>query len=337
MRASLDKLSIVIVTYKGDDLLKNCLHSLATTCGTDPQVVVVDNSPAEETRQIVSQFENAVYVLSPGNPGFAGGNNRAMPYCVGEYILLLNNDTIIHDRASIEQLVEFLDQNPKCAVAQGTMVMPQGEGRLCPCGSFLTPFGFMYAKSAFETKDKAPNSPFRCFSAIGAFMIVRRSVLPQVGFFLFRTHFWSYYEESDFCHRVWLAGNEVWYVPTVPIDHLCGKTAGLFPAPAIMGRYLRNQLFSLAVSLGFWSRIWIVPSQVCVVLGHGILNLIRGNQAMFNADCRAISVLWRDRARILAARRAARRIRKVSDFAIFRNVMGLPPVRYFIRSLRANV
>ena len=328
----LNRVSILIVTYKGDGLLKDCLDSLAATCGTEPQIVVVDNSPSEETRLLVSRFENAHYISSPGNPGFAGGNNRGLPYCDREYVLLLNNDTVIHAIESIERLVEFLDSNPKCAVAQGTMVMPQHGGKLCPCGSLLTPFGFMYAKAAFRPREEEPGA-YPCFSAIGAFMMVRRSAIQSAGNFLFRTHFWSYYEETDFCHRVWLSGSEVWYVPTAPIDHLCGQTSGMFAPAKIMGRYLRNQLFSLSTCLGLLSRIWLVPSQCCVVFLHGLINVLRGNPQMFASDCMAIASLWRDRARILAARRAIKRIRKVSDSEILSRVMGLPPLHYIIRSL----
>ena len=336
MSGRLDVVSIVIVTYRGDGLLENCLNSLAAACGTEPQVVVVDNSPSESTRAIVARFPNARYVASPGNPGFAGGNNRGLPYCDRKYLLLLNNDTVVQRRESIERLAEFLDENPKCAVAQGTMIMPQNDDRLCPCGSVLTPFGFMHAKAAFRPRGEGPKSPYPCFSAIGAFMMVRRSAIAAAGRFLFRSHFWSYYEETDFCHRVWLSGNEVWFVPTEPIDHLCGTTSGMFPSDVIMGRYLRNQLFSLSSTLGFWSRKWLVPSQCCVVLAHGLLNLCMGKVAMFSADCGAIASLWRERARILAARRGVKRIRRVSDSSIFRKVMGLPPVGYMLRSLVAS-
>jgi len=335
MISPLNKVSILVVTYKGDGLLKDCLESVAATCGHEPQIVVVDNSPSDGTRAIVSTFQNARYVASPGNPGFAGGNNRGFRCCDREYVLLLNNDTVVHARDSIEQLVAFLDGHPKCAVAQGTMVMPQFGGRLCPCGSLLTPFGFMYARNAFLPARHNP-SAYPCFSAIGAFMMVRRAVLPAVGGFLFRSHFWSYYEESDFCHRVWLSGNEVWYVPTVPIDHLCGATSGKFAPAAIMGRYLRNQLFSLSACLGFWSRLWLVPSQSCVVFVHGTLNLFRGNRALFAADCQAIASLWRDRPRILAARRTTRRIRKIKDRKLFTQIMRLPPFGYLLRSFKSN-
>ena len=336
MRSALSDVSVVIVTYKGDGMLKDCLDSLAATCGTEPQIVVVDNSPSEATREIASAFPNAVYVPSPGNPGFAGGNNRALPHCDRPYILLLNNDTVIHSRASIDRLVEFLDAHPTCGVAQGSMVLPQSNGLLGGCGSFLTPFGFLYSPG-FGVPD-APDfhAPYPCFSAIGAFMMFRRELLPAVGRMLFRTHFWSYYEETDFCHRVWLAGAEVWYVPTPPIDHLCGKTSGRFVRAEIMGRFLRNQYFSLSANLCAWSRLFVLPCLASVILGHGLLHLLHGDTAQFKANLRALKSIRHGKRRILAARRQAARIRRVSDSAIFRKVLRVPSLSYFLRSLRAH-
>ena len=158
-------------------MLADCLASLKATCGTEPQIVVVDNSPSEATRELVGRFANAEYVESPGNPGFAGGNNRAVPFCRREYILLLNNDTVVKSRRSIETLVEFLDSHPDCGVAQGSIVLPNANGLAGGCGSFLTPFGFQYARGFGVPLDTpGVNVPVCCFSVIGAFMMFPRKI-----------------------------------------------------------------------------------------------------------------------------------------------------------------
>lgn len=335
MNCTLKDVSIVIVTYKGDGLLKNCLDSLKASCGADPQIVVVDNSPTERTRFLVAEYPNTLYVSSPGNPGFAGGNNRALPFCDRPFILLLNNDTLVNDRSSIEQLVAFMQDNPRAGAIQGTMVAPRDKARPYGCGTFISPFGFLYSRSMYSHDSMDVSAPFKCFSCIGAFMMIRRSILRHTGGFLFRSHFWAYYEEIDFCHRIWLSGHEVWYVPTTPIVHIGYQTADLFTHVEIMGRYLRNQLFSLAVNLGAISRLWMLPCQAFVVCTHSIICFFRGNREMAASDLRAVTSLWRERKRIIAARRPVKRLRKVSDYRVFKEVMRMPSLNYILRSLNA--
>ena len=321
--------------YKGDEVLIGCLSSLKATCGDEPQIVVVDNSPSETTRQIVSAYPNAVYVESPGNPGFAGGNNRGLPFCTRDYILLLNNDTIVKSRQSIERLVEFLEAHPACGAVQGSIILPKANDLAGGCGSFLTPFGFQYARGfGIPLDTPGVNVPVCCFSVIGAFMMFPRKILSDAGF-LFYDHFKSYYEESDFCHRVWLAGYEVWYVPTEPIEHLCGYTAGMFARTDIMRQHLRNSFFSLKVNLGFASRLVIVSCYYLVMVIHAFVHLLKGDRATFKMDFGMFADVFRLRKEIAVARRNVNR--RVSDFRVFRHVLRFPSVSYLFRSSRANL
>ena len=336
MRLRIYDVSIVIVTYKGDEVLLECLESLATTCGIEPQIVVVDNSPSEATKRIVARYSNAVYVESPGNPGFAGGNNIAMPYCDRKYVLLLNNDTVVKSRKSIEDLIEFMESHPKCGVAQGSIVLPNANGTAGGCGSFITPLGFQYARGfAVPLNTEGVNIPVRCFSVIGAFMLFPRELISSRGVgFLFYNHFKSYYEESDFCHRVWLVGKEVWYVPTDPIEHLCGYTSGKFNRTDIMRQYIRNSFFSLNVNLGFFARLLILPVYYCVMLVHSIVHLLRGDSETFKANLSIFSEIYGIRSEMHSARKSINR--KVSDWWIFRRTLRLPPLSYLFRAVRSN-
>ncbi len=332
---TLNRVSIVIVTYKGDEVLIGCLASLKATCGDEPQIVVVDNSPSETTRQIVSSYPNAIYVSSPGNPGFAGGNNRGLPFCTRDYILLLNNDTIVRSRQSIERLVEFLEMYSTCGVVQGSIVLPKANGLAGGCGSFLTPFGFQYTRGLGIPLDTPGlNVPTRCFLVTGAFMMFPRKILADTGF-LFYDHFKSYYEESDFCHRVWLSGREVWYVPTEPIEHLCGYTAGMFKRTEIMRQHIRNSFFSLSVNLGLLGRITILPSYYAVMIVHAFVHLIRGDSEVFRADFGIFKEMFQSRSAIREARKALNR--RASDWWIARRVLRLPSLRYLLRAVHANV
>lgn len=334
--ASLKNVSIVIVTYKGDDLTRDCLNSLAATCGESPQVVVVDNSPSGSTRMMVAAYPNAVYVPSPGNPGFAGGNNRALKYCDRQYILLLNNDTVVHSAESILSLVRFLGENPRCGAVQGSgRLVPSGN--IAGCGSWLTPLGFLHTPGFNAREHSLFEKPHPCFMGSGFFLMFRRKDIASVGGFLFRTDFWCYYEETDFCHRVWLAGMEVWYVPTIPIDHLCSCTAGRFRRDDIMRRYLRNLLFSLKANLSFLSRLRMMPCVYLMIAAHAFFHLVKGHLSTFKVDLAALVTSSRDRKRILAARRQVKRIRKVSDAQIFKLAMKTQTLAEFFRNVRGNM
>ena len=332
----LSEISIVIVTYNGDKVLSGCLESLVSTCETEPQIVVVDNSPSEATKRIVVAYPNAVYVESPGNLGFAGGNNIAIPYCDRKYVLLLNNDTVVKSRKAIEGLVEFMESHPECGVAQGSIVLPNANGTAGGCGSYLTPLGFQYARGfAVSLDTPGLEKRVKCFTITGAFMIFPRKILEaeQVGF-LFYDHFKSYYEEVDFCHRVWLVGKEVWYVPTDPIEHLCGFTAGKFKRTEIMRQYIRNSFFSLYVNLGFFSRLLILPLYYCITLVHSFVHLLFGDSETFKANISIFREIIGLRSEIRSARKRINR--KVSDWSIFRRTLRLPPLSYLFRAVRSN-
>ena len=250
-------LSVVVVTWNGDDLLKNCLESIVRTYGDALEIVVVDNADAESTHALVGGFPGVKYVPSPGNPGFAGGNNIGVRETTRPYILLLNNDTVVHGD-SFTPLVEFLKTHPKVGIVQGTMNVPALGGGLDDCGVLMTPFGIQRHLHRGEPTATTRLSPRKVFAAKGAMMMFRRTVLDDLGF-LFHDHFWSYYEETDFCHRARNAGWQTWFVPTIPIDHIGGATSGRFDSRMIWRRYFRNIMYSFWRNFGFFGRFFTLP------------------------------------------------------------------------------
>ena len=338
----LNQVSILIVTYRGDDLLATCLKSLTAI---DPQreleVIVVDNSPAESTRRLVLEGEGADvrrYVASPvygkvpmGNSGFAGGNNLGWRLCTRPYVLLLNNDTKVFSADSITLLAQFLADHPTCGAVQGKLILPYENNLLGGAGGALTPFGFQLA-FGFRVPD-APeyDRAYPAFSACGAFMMVRVDAVKKAGNFLFRTHFWSYYEETDLCHRLWLAGYEVWYTPTPPIAHYLGQTSSKFPRADVMKRYLRNQYYSLSVSCSWGTRAYLMPSFCGILFAYGAFQMLCGRGALGLASWSACLTGWRERARIKAGRRQVRRFRRISDRQLMPKIMRMPSPRALFR------
>ena len=261
MTDSIRELSIIIVTWNGDDILGNCLRSVREVYGNLPEIVVVDNAASEATHKLISGFDGVKYVSSPGNPGFAGGNNIGVRETTRPYILLLNNDTVVHGD-SFSPLVEFLKAHERVGIVQGTMNIPALGNGLDDCGVLMTPFGIQRHLHRGEPTASTKLSARKVFAAKGAMMMFKRAVLDDLGF-LFYDHFWSYYEETDFCHRARNAGWETWFVPTLPIDHLCGATSSRFDNKMVWRRYFRNILYSFWMNFGLCGRFFTLPCFAC--------------------------------------------------------------------------
>lgn len=330
----LSKLSILIVTYKGDDLLYNCLSSLQNACEEMPEIVVVDNSANDATKKLVEAYPTAKYVASETNLGFAGGNNLGLPHCTKPYVLLLNNDTIIH-KEPFTQLIDYLENNPRVAVVQGKMrLVNQGEV-LDSCGGLLTPIGemaFLFNNAPISSQVKTQ----AVFAVKGACLLFKREVIDKVGGFLFYDHFKSYYEDVDFCHRVWVAGFEVHFVDTPIIDHLQGATAKKFSNAEINAQCLANADFSLAVSLGFFGRIFIaVPRKIFRVVLL-ICAKIKGHQELLDTFKKAKEINSLRSEAIIQSRKLVQNFRGVSDYSILKAVMRFPPLSYYFAIMRGN-
>ena len=276
-----DELSVVIVTWNGDDLLRNCLKSIVGVYGTALEIVVVDNADRASTRELAAAFCGVKYVAANRNMGFAGGNNIGLRETTRPYVLLLNNDTVVHGD-SFSPLVRFLETHDRVGIVQGTMNVPALGNGLDDCGVLMTPVGIQRHLHRGEPTATTPLSPRRVFAAKGAMMMFKRKVVEDLGF-LFYDHFWSYYEETDFCHRAGNAGWETWFVPTPPIDHLCGATSCRFDNKFVWRRYFRNILYSFWRNFGLFGRFFTLPCFVCAAF-------IRSPSAL----CGAVSDLIRN-------------------------------------------
>lgn len=103
----------------------------------------------------------------------------------------------------------------------------------------------------------------------------KRQVVEQTTF-LFYDHFKSYFEETNFCRRAANCGWETRFVPTPPIDHLCGATSTRFDRDEIWIQYFRNIIFSFARNWGRWGRFVMLPLFCCAAFDKSPRNLVQG-------------------------------------------------------------
>lgn len=328
----LNRLSIIIVTYNNVEILKQCLGSISKACGALPELVIVDNANDPATKQLVAEYANAKYFPAKENLGFAGGNNLGLPHSTRDYILLLNDDTII-DEEPFSDLIKYLQEHPEVGVVQGTMLLPNCNNTLDSCGTFLTPFGIQKNRYFLEPLQNSEEQlrSLPVFSVKGALMLFRRELLAELNGVLFYDEYKSYYEETDFCHRVWLAGYEVHFVGTKPIQHLMGQTSKRFSQAEIWSQYIANILFSFNTLLDSYGKRYILPRFYLLNFANFIKCLLLFRWSMVGAYFKVLSKYRKTKELRKNVRQRIQKSRKISDKELFKKILVKPNLFFYFK------
>ena len=125
------KLSVIIVNYNVKYFLEQCLYSVrAAVTGMDAEVFVVDNNSTNGSVEYLRpKFPEVVFIENKDNPGFAKANNQAIRQCTGEYVLLLNPDTVVGEE-SLRSLCFQMDEDPEIGAIGVKML--NGHGVFLP-------------------------------------------------------------------------------------------------------------------------------------------------------------------------------------------------------------
>lgn len=230
------KLSVVIVNYNVKYFLEQCLKSVFIS-GKDleMEVFVVDNNSVDGSVEMVREkFPEVKLIANKDNAGFSKANNQAIRLAGGEYVLLLNPDTVVEDN-TFSKVVEFMDQTPdagglgvKMIDGQGVFLPESKRGLPTPTVAFYKIFGLssLFPKSRIFGKyhlgylDNDNIHPVDVLS--GAFMLMRKSVLDTTGY-LDET-FFMYGEDIDLSWRIIQAGYKNYYFPHTRIIHYKGES-----------------------------------------------------------------------------------------------------------------
>lgn len=251
--------SIIIVSYNTRDLLSQCLRSIKENVGDICiEIFVVDNASTDESGEMVNQFfPDVKLILNSVNVGFSTANNQAMAQSVGRYILLLNPDTIVLPGA-IQATLRVMDDNG--AIGISTCKVLNADLSFQPCygdefpsiwtivtgGSKLRValssifFSKKYLDSfGFQPERIATSHPVAW--AMGAFMMIRRSVYEQISGL--DENLFMYGEEPDYCYRAMLKGWQIWYLPGGRIIHLGGQSTSAVDEIHLVDWFMTNSVY----------------------------------------------------------------------------------------------
>ena len=228
-------LDIIIVSYQCREHLRNCLTSLREHTPRSPiRVFVVDNGSTDGTAQMVRDaFPEVKLFASDENLGFSKANNLAIRHGNSRYVLALNPDTRVID-TGLDTLIALMEKRSEIGICGCRLELEDGTFDHAAKRAFPTPLGALAHFSGIGRHQRAgarlaqyhaPEVQSGPVDAVnGAFMLIRRSALAEVG--LFDEGYWLYMEDLDLCYRFKQAGWLTWYEPTVTVVHVKGATSG---------------------------------------------------------------------------------------------------------------
>ena len=228
-------LSVVIVSWNTRELLDKCLQSLtadAQRSHLSTEVIVVDNGSTDGTASMLRERHPTVQVTELGeNVGFAAASNVGIRATTGQFVLLLNPDTVVQPDA-LNILRSTIESMPHVGLVSGLLLNPDGSiqsaGYRFPglTQAFLDFFPLHPRLMESRLNGRVPSgdgrAPYAVDHPLGACMLVRRCVIERVG--LLDEQYFMYSEEIDWCQRIRAAGWSILIAPNARIVHFGGQS-----------------------------------------------------------------------------------------------------------------
>jgi GT2 family glycosyltransferase len=276
------KLSVIIVNYNVKHFLEQCLHSVYKAAREiETEIIVVDNNSVDGSASFIREkFPDLHFIENKQNVGFSKANNQAIKIAKGEYILLLNPDTVVEED-TFTKVVDFMDNHPeagglgvKMIDGKGAFLPESKRGFPTPWVAFYKMFGLskLFPKSkrfgkyhlSYLDKDKIHEVEVLA----GAFMLMRKETLDLVG--LLDETFFMYGEDIDLSYRIIQGGYKNYYFPETTIIHYKGESTKkgslnyvkvFYNAMIIFARkhfsHGKAGIFAFLIHLAIWLRAFL--------------------------------------------------------------------------------
>jgi len=257
------KLSVVIVNYNVRYFLELCLKSVAAAITSiDSEIIVVDNNSSDESCKMVQElFPNILLIHNKENVGFSRANNQGVAVAKGEYVCILNPDTVVAED-TFSQLLDFSDSKNKIGIVSCKLI--DGAGRFLPESKRNVPTRLVAIKKLiglskdYYVSNVKESEIGRSPVFVGAFMLLKRSLYETVGGFDER--YFMYGEDIDLSYSVLNAGYDNYYYGKTTIIHYKGESTlkdevyakRFYGAMQLFYKkyFKSNFLFDIAVGLG---------------------------------------------------------------------------------------
>jgi len=276
-------LSLIIVSWNVQKDLRACLDSLRASAETPHEIIVVDNASHDGTMPMLQEeFPQVRLLANPDNRGFAAANNQGLAVATGQFLLLLNPDTLV-PAGGLGTLLAFAQSHPEAGVIGPRLLNADGSLQHS-CRRFPTVWAALFRHTflgrcfpnahwmrEYLMSDWVHDEPREVDWVSGACLLIRREAFAQVGG-LDESFYWGS-EDVDYCYRMHRAGWKVLYTPQPAVTHLIGRSTDQVLVPTIIRthrsmqrlytkHFARNPVSRSLVTMGIWLRAGLLIASV---------------------------------------------------------------------------
>jgi GT2 family glycosyltransferase len=235
------RVSIVIPNFNGQKYLGDCIDSLYRIDfpREDYEIIIVDNASTDHSRAFIcSTYPDVILIKAEKNLGFASGCNLGIRNASGEYIVLLNNDTVV-DANWLKELVVVADRDKDVAIVGSKLLFKDNPSQIQNAASYLTDRGDGGDLASHQPDEGQYDTTNESMAVCGASMLIRRTLIQDIG--ALDEDFFAYYEDMDLCYRTRLYGKKIVFTSKSIVYHVHAATSGEW-SPIFTFLVLRNKL-----------------------------------------------------------------------------------------------
>lgn len=310
------RISVIIPNWNGVNLLKNCLESLRGQTFRDFETVVVDNGSVDNSVQYIRKnFPGVKLIELKENTGFAPAVNLGIKICVGDDIVLINNDTKL-DRNCLKYLVKAADKHPEVGMVAARMLNYKNPKLIDSAGDYIDAVGHANNIGLGDKDGLKYQKAGYVFLVTGGGGLFKREVFERIGFF--DSDYFAYFEDVDFCLRAQMVGFKGWYEPKAVIYHLHKATSNRNKA---FTEYLQFRNMTMTVIKDFPYKLLVRNFNLLkiILVNLNTVRYMAGKGYLVEA-LKAEYYILLNFLRLLKKRREIQAGRKVSEDYILENI-----------------
>ncbi|TAL48577.1 glycosyltransferase family 2 protein [archaeon] len=267
----LPKVSVIVLTYNGSDVISTCLDSVIGTNYPKNmlEIIVVDNKSTDNTVEVVKRFKDVRLIRLDKNYGFAEGNNRGAAAAKGEYVVFLSQDAKV-TKTWLEELIKCIYGKPGIGAACSVSLYYDNKKRINSAGGFWSVLGV--SGSIGDITYTPQNVPRYVFFPSGVSFIMRKDVFRKIGGL--DTDYFLYVEDTDLGWRTWDAGYKVVVCPSSIMYHR--KEMFGTRSPRYYFFNTKNRLLTIAKDAPLHIALPMLASSVAIHLIQASIFAVKG-------------------------------------------------------------